>query len=105
MESIKRILAERSISLSELARRSGTRYPVIHRAFSGRRGFGVVLLKRIAYALNVSVGYLLGETDTFPPRILSIARNIQTLHPDTIDKVEMIVREYQVLQITTQRRR
>ncbi len=74
---IKQLRVQKGLSASELAKRIGLSRPALSLVETGKRGISIEIAKKLSEFFNVSVDYLLGNTDDpTPPKRIEIKDKI-----------------------------
>ena len=109
-EPIRELLAERlriareqaGLSQGQTAKLMDLHRPTISEIEAGRRRVSAEELTRLADLYGVSIGWLTGikgnEPDLKDPKIALIARELQKLKPDDIDRVMQFIATVQDVQ-------
>lgn len=87
---IQRTRNLRGMSLSDLAARSGVSRNYLHRIEKGKNNLTVEKLVAIAQALEVTVGALLGETNSTPSEVEVFKVRLQTLAIDIDNAIKAL---------------
>ncbi|MCR5347704.1 MAG: helix-turn-helix domain-containing protein [Fretibacterium sp.] len=97
MERIKRLISEKHLSQTKIAKELGIHYTTLWRRLNGARDLNVDFLVNLARVLGTSAAFLLGETEDpspdlsqarsgeeTPPRVSSVTLDLEVMIKDLV---------------------